>query len=217
MQYSRALLMVVLAVIVIFVIFAGYGQQPASSQSGRRLALECDHAVPPAGMHWVCNDRNNPCNCRLESDHPGGGMLDGEGEQQLAGSISSSRFEQMMSALAAARKEGNPAKAADLFTHGAVYSSLTAGQTYKGQEAIARWFGTKLAAKGKTPKATLTWHHLFFNEADQVGAGEFTQEGNSSYHGVVVLKIENGKISHWREYRLASSLSWERFTADNQF
>jgi len=29
----------------------------------------CDHAAPPAGMHYVCT-QGDPCNCHLEEDQP---------------------------------------------------------------------------------------------------------------------------------------------------
>jgi hypothetical protein len=205
------MLMVILAGVVISAVCA---QQPSSPQSGRRLAVECDHAAPPAGMHWVCNDRNDPCNCRLESDRPGGGMLDGEGEPEAA-RISSAGFEQMMNTLAAARSGGNVDKAVELFTADAVGSNLTTGQTYRGRAAAA----AKLFAGGKSAgqAATVQWHHLLFDEKDQIGAGEFTLEGNPRHHGVLMVKLENGKIARWREYRIASSRNWERFTAENPF
>src|SRR5262245_35555274 len=134
MQYSKPLLAVILTIVMIP---AGYGQQPSSPrgapQSGRRQAIECEHAVPPTGMHWVCNDRDNPCNCRLESDRLGGGMLDSEGEPQVAGRISSAGFEQMMNALAATKSEGSTGKTAALFSEDAIGSNLTTGQTYHGR------------------------------------------------------------------------------------
>jgi len=203
--------MVILAGAVISAVCA---QQPSSPQSGRRLAIECDHAVPPAGMHWVCNDRNNPCNCRLESDRPGGGMLDGEGQPPEAGKVSSAGFEQVMNTLAAARSGGNVDKVAELFATDAVGSNLTTGQTYRGRAAAA-----KLLAGGKSAAqaATVQWHHLLFDEKEQIGSGEFTLAGNPRHHGVLMVKLENGKIAHWREYRIASSRSWERFIAENPF
>ena len=58
----------------------------------------------------------------------------------------------------------------------------------------------------------ITWLHLFFNEDDQAGIGKYAYEqiavGAKSayvvrgYCGVAWIEIEDGKISHWREYRM---------------
>ena len=63
----------------------------------------------------------------------------------------------------------------------------------------------------------MTWHHLAFNEADQVGFGEYTFEMHRRYHGIVIVKIESGLIKGWREYRYQTGLSWEEFTSYNPF
>lgn len=213
MQYSRVAF--VLMVSAGILVLAGYGQQRPSPESDKRLSIMCEHAAPPAGTHWVCNDRKDPCNCKLESNRPGGSLLDEDSEPQLpVGKVSAAGFEQIMNALAAARKEGNAAKVSELLTGNAIYSNLATGETRKGQAAVARLLGS-----GKTSvKATsIQWHHLLFNEKEQIGAGEFSLEGTPRHHGMVIVKLENGKISNCREYRLASSRSWEKITAENQF
>ena len=218
MQYSRVLFVLILSGSAVMA--AGQGQQQqSSSQADRRRGVMCDHAAPPAGTHWVCNDRNDPCNCRLEND--GGGRLspDDDGgpsfhtpEPPASGKISVNDFEKIMTALAVARSEGNAAQAADLFTENAAYGNPGSGPTHKGRAALRKLFSRASARPGK-----FEWHHLLFNEPDQIGAGEFTLEGGRRYHGMAIVKIENGKISHWREYPVPSSLSWEKVTADNHF
>ena len=32
--------------------------------------VNCDHAAPPLGTHYVCEDPQNPCRCRLVPDEP---------------------------------------------------------------------------------------------------------------------------------------------------
>jgi hypothetical protein len=63
----------------------------------------------------------------------------------------------------------------------------------------------------------MTWHHMAFNEQEQVGFGEYTFQLNNRYHGIVVVKIESGLIKHWREYQYRSELNWEEFTSHNPF
>src|SRR5713101_1875870 len=212
----------VAVLLVLTLMTSSYGQQQASPQEGkRRLPIECDHAAPPRGMHWVCNDPSNSCNCRLESDNPGHpGWEDDDGlpvhkpEPPAAGKISADDFYKIMNTIAEGRSEGNAAKAADMFTENAVYSDLLRGQTYKGQAAIKKFFSNN---KSSVKPMKMQWHHLLFNEQDQVGAGEFTLEGYRHYHGMVIVKVEKGKISNWREYDFASNQGWDKFTSENHF
>ena len=32
--------------------------------------VKCEHAAPPFGMHYVCDNPQKPCYCRLEPDNP---------------------------------------------------------------------------------------------------------------------------------------------------
>src|SRR5260370_8111124 len=62
----------VAVLLVLTLMTSSYGQQQASPQEGkRRLPIDCDHAAPPRGRHWVCNDPSSSCNCRLASANPG--------------------------------------------------------------------------------------------------------------------------------------------------
>jgi hypothetical protein len=63
----------------------------------------------------------------------------------------------------------------------------------------------------------MTWHHLIFDEQKQIGSGEFTFEYGGKVHGMVIIKITNGKISNWREYWYESNLDWEKFIGENKF
>ena len=63
----------------------------------------------------------------------------------------------------------------------------------------------------------MTWHHLLFNEREQVGAGEFTFEYGTASHGVAVVRIRDGRIANWREYWHESKLDWKRFVGVNDF
>jgi hypothetical protein len=213
MRYITALLILILTA-------GSQGQQQPSRPDGNRhLPIECDHAAPPRGTHWVCNDPNNSCNCRLENDNPGHPTLEDDDGQLIhkpeppnAGKISTDDFYKIMNAVAEGQSEGNTANAADMFAENAVYSDLLRRQTYKGRVAIKKSFSNSSAKSLK-----MQWRHLLFNEQDQIGAGEFTLEGDRRYHGMVIVKVEKGKISNWREYRYASSQSWDKFTSDNPF
>ncbi|HTC92573.1 MAG TPA: nuclear transport factor 2 family protein [Terriglobales bacterium] len=217
MQYSRILLVLILSVSGA----VSYGQQqPSPAGNPRRLPMMCEHAAPPRGTHWACNDANNPCNCRLESDTPGkqpfedddGQLIKKPEPEEAAARISAEDFYRIMNTVAQGRSEGNASKAAGMFGEDAVYSNPAGEQTHKGRAAIA-----KLFSGNKGGAIAIQWHHLLFNEQEQIGAGEFTQEGRRRFHGMVIVKMKNGKISNWREYGFASNEGWEKFTSDNQF
>ena len=63
----------------------------------------------------------------------------------------------------------------------------------------------------------MTWHHLAFNESEQLGFGEYSFQMHGNYHGIVIVKIENGLIKFWREYQYPTELSWEEFSKLNSF
>lgn len=57
------------------------------------------------------------------------------------------------------------------------------------------------------------WHAVLFDEALQLGAAEYSYEGTSRYHGVALIRLHEGQISHWREYQHVDPRSWEEFSA----
>lgn len=55
------------------------------------------------------------------------------------------------------------------------------------------------------------FYNSMFDERNQTGVGEYTYIGENSYHGTVWIKIENNKITSWREYQHKTDLSWKEF------
>ncbi len=66
------------------------------------------------------------------------------------------------------------------------------------------------------PQKTV-WHTIIFDEDRQIGAGEYTYEGTHRYHGVVLVRLQNGKITHWREYQHIDDRDWQTFAASTMF
>lgn len=62
-----------------------------------------------------------------------------------------------------------------------------------------------------------TWHNIIFDESQQIGAVEYTYKGTHHYHGVALVKVANGKITHWGEYQHISQLDWQEFCAGTVF
>ncbi len=110
--------------------------------------------------------------------------------------------------------EGNAKFAAQYFDDDAVYEEPPKKQFYKGQKNIFEFFG---GDKGFDIPMKMKWHNLAFNEKSQIGFGEYTFAMNSQYHGIVIMKFENGKIIKWREYQYQSALDWHNFTGESEF
>lgn len=109
---------------------------------------------------------------------------------------------------------GNARQAADCFSEDAVYLEPPEKQLYRGRAELYEFFG---GDRGTDIPMHMTWHHLAFNEKEQVGFGEYTFQMRGRYHGIVVVRIEAGMIKYWREYQYPSELNWDEFTAHNPF
>jgi hypothetical protein len=128
--------------------------------------------------------------------------------------LSAAEFEKLMQTVSEGWKEGNAKKAAECFTEDAIYTEPPDKQLYKGRDQLFKFFGGN---EGRKSQMKMTWHHLMFNDQKQIGAGEFTFEYGGKVHGMVIVKISNGKISNWREYWYESNLDWEKFIGENKF
>ncbi|HYC71783.1 MAG TPA: nuclear transport factor 2 family protein [Opitutaceae bacterium] len=117
--------------------------------------------------------------------------------------------------LAAAWNANDARTAADAFTEDAIYTEPPDRQVYRGREALFRFFGGE---KGRATAMRMTWHHLSFNPVTQVGAGEFTFAWpGGQVHGMVSIRVRDGKIERWREYFREAALEWEEFQGVNRF
>ena len=128
--------------------------------------------------------------------------------------ITAAQFKTLMQTVAAGWNEGNARKAADCYTEDALYTEPPAKQVYAGRKALYEFFG---GDKNPEPPMKMSWHHLAFDEASQIGFGEYTFQMNNRYHGIVIVKIRSGKISNWREYQYKSDLEWREFAGENDF
>jgi ketosteroid isomerase-like protein len=131
-----------------------------------------------------------------------------------AGKASEGEFRALMETVAAGWNAGDARRAADCFTEDAVYSEPPRKQFYRGREALFQFFGGK---EKPVPPMKMTWHHLAFDEKAQIGFGEYTFQMNNRYHGIVVVRVRDGRIANWREYQYQSPLEWEQFVDENRF
>jgi hypothetical protein len=129
-------------------------------------------------------------------------------------SLNTEEFERLMQTVADGWNEGNARKAGDCFSEDAIYVEPPDKQLYHGRAEIFAFFG---GDTGPGLPMRMTWHHLAFNQEEQVGFGEYTFQLNNRYHGIVIVKLESGLIKQWREYQYRSELDWEAFTSHNHF
>ena len=121
-------------------------------------------------------------------------------------------FVALMDDVADAWMRGDTERALARFTQDARYVEPPDVQRYVGHDELRAYFG-----EDDPPPMSLTWHHLVFDEARQLGAAEYTYTGGSTYHGIALIRIEDDRIADWREYQVRSDLDWERFSAGNRF
>lgn len=112
--------------------------------------------------------------------------------------LTSAEFIKLMEQVSLGWNEGNPKKAADCFSEDAQYSAPPSPPRI-GHQALYEYFG---GAKGRELPMHMHWHHLAFDPNGQIGMGEYTFQYRVQTHGVVVVKIENGLITNWREYEI---------------
>jgi hypothetical protein len=128
--------------------------------------------------------------------------------------ISTEEYNRLMQTVADGWNEGKARKAADCFSEDAVYIEPPSNQLYHGRAELYDFFG---GDQGTDVPMQMVWHHLAFNEEEQIGFGEYTFQMNNRYHGIVIVKIEGGLIKRWREYQYRSELNWEQFVSQNPF
>ncbi len=61
------------------------------------------------------------------------------------------------------------------------------------------------------------WHTILFDEQEQKGMAEYTYQGTYRYHGVAIIRVQAGKITHWREYQHIDPRDWQEFVSGTAF
>jgi hypothetical protein len=123
-------------------------------------------------------------------------------------------FRNLMNTIAEGWNEGDARKSADCFSEDSIYIEPPDKQVHHGRDALYEFFG---GDQGPEIPMQMIWHHLAFNEEEQVGFGEYSFRMHGNYHGIVTVKVENNVIKFWREYQYKTELSWEEFAKLNLF
>ncbi|MDC8012459.1 nuclear transport factor 2 family protein [Tahibacter soli] len=61
------------------------------------------------------------------------------------------------------------------------------------------------------------WHAAVFDAATQTGAAEYTYDGTHRYHGVALVRLRDGLITHWREYQHVDAREWRDYVGATFF
>ena len=130
----------------------------------------------------------------------------------MANRLTSARFRELLETVAAGWNQGDARRAADCFAEDAVYLEPPDRQLYRGRQELYEFFGGDAP-----PPMQMRWHNVVFDEDAEVGVGEYTFRGRSQLHGIVIVKVRDGKISRWREYQSASDLDWKEFVGESDF
>jgi SnoaL-like domain len=120
-------------------------------------------------------------------------------------------FTELLERLADAWSRRDYDTAADFFAADVRYGDPTR-YSFKGREELHGFFEADDGYDQQT-----VWHRIVFDEAQQVGAVEYTYDGTHRYHGTVWVRVAEGRITHWREYQHIDSREWEEFTSDTRF
>jgi hypothetical protein len=128
--------------------------------------------------------------------------------------LTTAEFRSLMNQLAEAWNANDARRAVELFTPDAVYSAPPDGRVRRGRDELLRFFG---GPSGRPRPMRMEWHHLVFDEASQIGSGEYTFTYDVRTHGVTMVRIVGGRIANWREYEQTSPLGWEEFVGPNRF
>jgi hypothetical protein len=128
--------------------------------------------------------------------------------------LNSAQFRDLLETVALGWNSGNARVAADCFTSDALYTSPPSSHVRRGREELFQFFG---GSPGRPKPMSMEWHHIVFDEASQIGMGEYTFTYEIRTHGIVAVRVADGKISNWREYEIESPLDWRQLTIPNSF
>jgi hypothetical protein len=158
---------------------------------------------------WTPNSRHDQsANKDRRPPLPSSGAICGPLEH-----MSSVQFELLLQTIRTAWLEGNQERATACFSATAIFS-IPPSPGLVGRESLAKVF---MAGPHKEQPTRIEWHHLIFDPVLQIGAVEYTVQRRIPTHGVIIIKISNGLICNWRQYAVASDMTWEKFRGMNDF
>ncbi|WP_344213835.1 nuclear transport factor 2 family protein [Kribbella sancticallisti] len=126
--------------------------------------------------------------------------------------MTAEQFRDLLARIEIGWSQGRPELAAACFHEDAIYVEPGGRQLYTGRQEIWELSG------GSTPSAMrMEWHHVIFDEDRQTGAAEYTFKGRRQFHGLVLIKCQEGLIWRWREYQYHDENPWAAFIEPSEF
>ncbi|SRR5687768_16391688 len=104
-------------------------------------------------------------------------------------------FQQLLSSLSDGWTHRRYGEVADHFADDIFYSDPK-NYTFTNRESLQRFFEDDEGCE-----QSCTFHNTIFDEAQQLGAAEYTYVGTHRYQGTVWIKVAGGRIASWREYQ----------------
>jgi hypothetical protein len=126
--------------------------------------------------------------------------------------LTNAEFQGLMHQLATGWTTQNTELALACFTQDAVYMEPPDLQLFLGHSQLRPYFDAL------TPGYFMHFHHLWFDEERQIGAGEYSfgnEERDYTLHGVVVVELKDGKVGFWREYQRKGPKLFEDFISQS--
>ena len=122
--------------------------------------------------------------------------------------LTAAGFRALLQRLARAWSEQDTDAALSCFTEDAIYMEPPDEQLFQGHGELRPYFAAL------EPGTFMTFHQIWFDEARQTGAGEFSFGAAGkpeADHGVAVVEVRNGRIAFWREYFEKGPAEFETF------
>jgi hypothetical protein len=121
--------------------------------------------------------------------------------------VTALEFERLLDALADAWARREYARAADWFADDVRYADPLR-YAFTSRSALLAFFENDDGRPQRT-----VWHTRLFDEGAQRGAAEYTYDGTQRYHGIALIRVADGRITHWREYQHVDPRPWPAFSA----
>jgi hypothetical protein len=125
--------------------------------------------------------------------------------------MTKTEFRRILDSLADAWTRRDYGRACEVFANDVHYADPLRYQ-FHSREQLRAFFEDDGGHEQRT-----TWHTIVFDEERQIGGAEYTYDGTQRYHGIALIKAQDGLITHWREYQHIDDREWEELVGATRF
>ena len=125
--------------------------------------------------------------------------------------MNNAEFRQMLQTLAAAWQRRDYATAVSFFAEDVKYADPLRYE-FANRADLQAFFENDEGLEQQS-----VWHNILFDEARQLGVAEYTYDGTWRCHGTVWIRVQDGRITHWREYQHTDPREWDDFASGTAF